>query len=40
VRLRSGVLVQITQPNNPNLQVGQRVYIEGHGEDARVIPQT
>jgi len=39
VRLRSGVLVQITQPNNPNLQVGQRVYIEGHGEDARVVPQ-
>jgi outer membrane lipoprotein SlyB len=39
VRLRSGVLVQITQPSNPNLQVGQRVYIEGHGEDARVLPQ-
>src|SRR6516164_5144902 len=35
VRLRSGVLVQITQPSNPNLQVGQRVYIEGHGEAAR-----
>ena len=40
VRLKSGVLVQITQPSNPNLQVGQRVYIEGHGEDARVVPQT
>ena len=40
VRLRSGVLVQITQPLNPNLRVGQRVYIDGHGEDARVIPQT
>jgi outer membrane lipoprotein SlyB len=39
VRLRNGVLVQITQPSNPNLQVGQRVYIEGHGEDARVVPQ-
>ena len=39
VRLRSGVLVQITQPLNPNLQVGQRVYIEGHGESARVVPQ-
>ena len=25
VRLKSGVLVQITQPSNPNLQVGQRV---------------
>ena len=40
VRLRSGVLVQITQPLNSTLQVGQRVYIEGHGEDARVVPQT
>ncbi len=40
VRLRSGVLVQITQPLNPNLRVGQRVYVDGHGEDARVIPQT
>jgi len=40
VRLKSGVLVQITQPSNPNLLVGQRVYIEGHGEDARVVPQT
>jgi len=39
VRLKSGVLVQITQPLNPNLQVGQRVYIEGHGEAARVVPQ-
>ena len=40
VRLKSGVLVQITQPLNPNLQVGQRVYIEGNGEGARVVPQT
>ena len=39
VRLKNGVLVQITQPLNPNLQVGQRVYIEGHGESARVMPQ-
>lgn len=39
VRVKSGVLVQITQPLNPNLQVGQRVYIEGHGEAARVVPQ-
>ena len=39
VRVKSGVLVQITQPLNPNLQVGQRVYIEGHGESARVVPQ-
>ena len=39
VRLKSGVLVQITQPLNPNLRVGQRVYIEGSGENARVMPQ-
>ena len=39
VRLKSGVLVQITQPLDPNLRVGQRVYIEGHGESARVMPQ-
>ena len=39
VRVKSGVLVQITQPLNPNLRVGQRVYIEGHGESARVVPQ-
>jgi outer membrane lipoprotein SlyB len=39
VRLKNGVLVQITQPLDPNLRVGQRVYIEGHGESARVMPQ-
>ena len=39
VRLKNGVLVQITQPLNPNLRVGQRVYIEGNGEAARVVPQ-
>ena len=39
VRVKSGVLVQVTQPSNPNLKVGQRVYIEGSGEGARVIPQ-
>ena len=39
VRMKSGVLVQITQPLNPGLQPGQRVYIEGSGEDARVVPQ-
>jgi outer membrane lipoprotein SlyB len=39
VRLSSGVLVQITQPVGPALRVGQRVYIEGSGENARVIPQ-
>ena len=39
VRVNSGVLVQITQPVGPSLRVGQRVYIEGSGENARVIPQ-
>ena len=36
VRLMSGVLVMVTQPSDPGLQAGQRVYIEGSGEDARV----
>jgi outer membrane lipoprotein SlyB len=39
VRTNSGVLVSITQPTNAALRVGQRVYIEGSGEGARVIPQ-
>ena len=39
VRVKSGVLVAITQPTNPNLWTGQAVYIEGSGEGARVIPQ-
>jgi len=39
VRVKSGVLVQVTQPADPSLRQGQRVYIEGSGEGARVIPQ-
>jgi len=39
VRVKSGVLVAITQPTNPNLWTGQAVYIEGSGESARVVPQ-
>jgi outer membrane lipoprotein SlyB len=39
VRTSSGVLVSITQPSNAALRVGQRVYIEGNGEGARVMPQ-
>jgi outer membrane lipoprotein SlyB len=39
VRLKNGVLVQITQPLDPNLRVGQRVYVQGNGEGARVTPQ-
>jgi outer membrane lipoprotein SlyB len=38
VRLNSGVLVSITQPVNPSLANGMRVYVEGAGADARVIP--
>jgi outer membrane lipoprotein SlyB len=39
VRLNSGVLVQVTQPLGPPLAVGQRVYVQGSGESARVVPQ-
>ncbi len=39
VRLSNGVLVQITQPVGPYLAVGQRVYVQGNGESARVVPQ-
>lgn len=39
VRVKSGVLVAVTQPTDPNLKIGQRVYIEGNGEGARVIAQ-
>lgn len=39
VRTGSGVLVSITQPVNPGLYKGQRIYIEGNGENARVIPR-
>lgn len=39
VRTTSGVLVAITQPVNPSLFQGQRVYIEGNGDGARVMPQ-
>lgn len=37
VRTGTGVLVSVTQPTNPNLRQGQRVYIEGSGEEARVV---
>lgn len=39
VRTSGGVLVSVTQPVNPALFHGQRVYIEGNGDGARVIPQ-
>ena len=39
VRTASGVLVSVTQPVNPGLSKGQKVYIEGSGEGAQVLPQ-
>jgi len=39
VRTANGVLVAVSQPVGPYLQVGQRVYVEGYGEGARVLPR-
>jgi outer membrane lipoprotein SlyB len=39
VRASNGVLVSVTQAVNPNLYKGQRVYIEGNGDGARVVPR-
>jgi len=39
VRTSSGVLIAVTQPTDPGLRTGERVYIEGSGENARVRPQ-
>ena len=39
VRTTNGVLVSVTQPGNSGLRNGQRVYIEGSGDGARVVPQ-
>jgi outer membrane lipoprotein SlyB len=39
VRTSNGVLVAVTQPASAALRVGQRVYIEGIGDGARVMPQ-
>jgi outer membrane lipoprotein SlyB len=39
VRTKTGVLVAVTQPVNPNLRVGQRVFIQGYGESAVVTPE-
>ena len=38
VRLKSGVLVSITQPVNQALREQQQVLIDGSGTEARVIP--
>lgn len=40
VRTRSGVLVSVTQPINPGLRKGMNVYVEGAGNEARVVPQS
>ena len=37
VRTSNGVLVSVTQPTNASLRVGQKVFIEGSSEDARVV---
>jgi outer membrane lipoprotein SlyB len=39
VRLTAGVIIEVTQPVNPALRIGQRVYVEGYGIDARVLPR-
>ena len=39
VRMSNGVLVSVTQPTDLRLSMGQKVYIEGSGEAARVVPQ-
>jgi len=39
VRTTRGVLVSVTQPVDPGLHTGEKVYIEGNGENARVRPQ-
>lgn len=37
VRTTNGVLVSVTQPTNPALYAGQKVFIEGSGDGARVV---
>jgi len=39
VRSYHDVLVSVTQPVNPELRVGQKVFIEGSGDGARVVPR-
>jgi outer membrane lipoprotein SlyB len=39
VRLTSGVLVSVTQPAVSGLFQGQKVFVEGSGENARVVPR-
>lgn len=37
VRANNGVLISVTQPVNPHLHKGQKVYVEGNGDGARVV---
>lgn len=37
VRLKNGVLVSVTQPASSSLHTGEHVYVEGNGENARVV---
>lgn len=39
VRIDNGVIVGVTQPVNPALYPGMRVYVDGAGTGARVIPR-
>ena len=39
VRTSNGVLVSVTQPTVPGLWAGEKVYIEGNGENAMVRPR-
>ncbi len=39
VRTSNGILVSVTQPPDPGLRTGEKVYIQGNGENARVRPQ-
>jgi outer membrane lipoprotein SlyB len=39
VRLNSGVLVVVTQMPNYSLKKGERVFVEGSGASAQVVPQ-
>ena len=39
VRTTGGILVSVTQTPDPSLRTGQKVYIEGNGENTRVRPQ-
>lgn len=37
VRLKNGVLVSVTQPASSSRHTGEHVYVEGNGENARVV---